>query len=244
MGVDLRVGMIYCATLVLLAATNAEAGGLSIWPLQVNLPDDGVVQELQISNPTEEASYVQVMAVEWHEPGQIEQAERVDEILAVPPVFELSPHSSQLVRIAARGQVEAAAERPYRLMITEVPRIAGLVPNSLAIAARMTLPIFVTPEGASPLPVWSLEGQDKARPKLMLVNQGNAHIKVNKVELVDAAAEPAFLTEEASLVLAGDEKRWPLEVDLARLKGPVTLRAETTTGPIETQLSLPDGSAP
>ena len=240
MGINLRIGMT-CAWFALIAAKGVSAGGLAIWPVEVNLPADGTTQELQISNPTGEASYIQVMAVEWHEPGQIDQAARADDILAVPPVFELAPNSSQLVRIATRGQADGDIERSYRLVVTEVPRTAGLVPNTLAIAARMTLPVFVRPEGAAPSPIWSLAGKDPSQPKLVLANQGNAHIKVNKIELIDGSAEPAFSTSEGSLVLAGDEKAWQLDVDLARLKGPVTVKADTTSGPIETQISLPGG---
>ena len=181
------------------------------------------------------------MAVEWHEPGQVAEADRVDDILAVPPVFDLAPNSTQIVRIAARGQVDAGGERSYRLVVTEVPRTAGLVPNSLAIAARMTLPIFVRPDGAAPKPVWKLAALDTSRPKLILANQGTAHIKINSIELVSGSAEPAFSTNEGSLVLAGGEKHWSFEADLARLKGPVKVKAESSAGLIETQIELPDG---
>jgi len=239
MYINFRIGVACGALLVTLAAESVMAGGLSIWPVQVHLPADGSVQELQVSNPTNETSYVQVMAVEWHEPGEIGQAAPVEDVLAVPPVFELAPNSSQLVRIAARGQDNLHAERPYRLIVTEVPRIAGLVPNTLAVAARMTLPLFVRPKGVSPLPVWSLAGESDAEPELLLVNQGNAYIKVDKVELLSTEqAAPIFSTDRGSLVLAGEATRWAIDVDIARLKGPITIRAQTTAGPIEGEISL------
>ena len=187
-----------------------------------------------------ETSYVQVMALNWHDAGEHAQASYVDDILAVPPVFELPPKSSQLVRVASREPTTDGVEQSYRLVITEVPRTAGLVPNSLAIAARMTLPIFVTPAGAVPAPAWSLVGKDTTKPELVLANQGNAHIKVKKIELFDPVmSEPAFSTEQGALVLAGEENHWPLDVDFVRLKGPIALKAQTTIGLIETQISFP-----
>jgi len=239
MGIESRAWVVLSFGLVFLEAAAVNAGGLSIWPVQVDLSNDGAVQELQISNPTDETSYVQVMAVEWHEPGQTNNAAHIDSILAVPPVFELSPNSSQLVRLASRGSLEGGVEHSYRLVITEVPRTAGLVPNTLAIAARMTLPVFVKPEGAAPSPAWHLAAEETATPELVLVNEGSAHIKINKIKLIGAGDEKAsFSTEEGALVLAGEEERWPLDIELSRLKGPVTVQAETTAGPLESTISL------
>jgi fimbrial chaperone protein len=230
-----------CSFCILIPAVNeVAAGGLSIWPVRVHLPADGTVQEIQVSNPGDEASYVQVTAVEWHEAGQTDKANTVQEILAVPPVFELAPNSSQLVRLVARDQGAKSVERAYRLVVTEVPRTAGLVPNTLAIAARMTLPVFVRPDGAQPSPVWSLERNGGAKPDLVLANKGNAHIKINEVTLFGAENEvPDFAVEQGSLIFAGREERWSLDIDLAELRAPITVRAETTTGPIEAVVSLP-----
>lgn len=227
---------------MLLTPTEGSAGGLSIWPVQVNLTADGSVQELQVNNPSDERSYVQVMAVEWHAPENINEAPHVEAILAVPPVFELDPDGNQLVRLAVRGPMDDSVERSYKLVITEVPRTAGLIPNSLAIAARMTLPIFVTPEGAVPVPVWTLQEHDKGKPSLMLANQGSAHIRVNNIQLIPVDKEKAvFETQEGALVLADKGMSWPLDIDLTKLKGPVIVKAQTNIGHIETAISLPGG---
>ena len=53
MGVDLRSWAYRIFGLLLLTVTDAGAGGLSVWPLQVELRGDGAVQELNVTNPTE-----------------------------------------------------------------------------------------------------------------------------------------------------------------------------------------------
>lgn len=231
----------FCLGLTLFAATEAWAGGLAIWPVHVNLTSDSAIQELQISNPTNETSYVQVMAVELHQPGEVDEAPYVEEILAIPPVFELGPEDTQIVRIATRRPIQDETERSYRLVVTEVPRTAGLVPNSLSISTRMTLPIFVTPKGAVPLPIWKIEERGDKQSRLVLVNQGNAHIQIQNVEVIPAEEETiAFETAKGGVVHAGKDMTWPLEIELAALKGSVTVKAKTSIGPIETQVAVPE----
>ena len=225
----------------LLVSKVAYAGGLSIWPVHVKLSPETAVQEVQISNPTTEKSYVQIMAVDWHEPGNLDQAARVEDILAMPPVFELGPADDQLVRITTRDPIQDDLERSYRLVVTEVPRTAGLVPNSLAIAARMTLPIFVTPNGAEPTPVWKVENFKAKEPKLIFANQGNAHIQIKNVELIpEGTDQPAFETSKGGLVLAGEDMSWPIQANLATIEGPLIIKAKTSIGPLEAAVSIPE----
>lgn len=225
----------------MLVTSRADAGGMSVYPLNVSLPPDGSTAQFHVSNPSEESAYIQVMAVEWRPLEEMQDAPVVTEILAVPPVFDLEAGGTQLIRLAARKPIDDGVERAYRLIVTEVPRLTGLVPNTLAIATRMSLPIFITPPEAAAAPTWSFAEYDFDRPALVLTNVGSAHIDVKKISLQTAGDEkPVFESEDGGHVLAGGHKNWPLDIELARLKGPVTVNAMTSVGPIEAVVSLPD----
>ena len=47
---------------------------------------------------------------------------------------------------------------------------------------RLSLPVFVTPPGAVPKPVWSLRIEQGAA-RLVLVNDGGAHLQVRRIVL-------------------------------------------------------------
>jgi fimbrial chaperone protein len=233
--------VVLCGGLELLSAP-AHAGGVSVYPLKVILPANGTTAEFHVSNPSNEAAYVRVSAVEWRPLDEIKDAPIAPAILAAPPIFDLEPGGSQLVRLAGREAIDDGVERAYRLIVTEVPKTAGLLPNTLAIATRMSLPVFITPEGATPAPNWSIETQDFDRPALVLTNLGGAHLDIKKVSLLKEANSPViFATENGGHVLAGQKKEWPLDVALERLKGPILVKADTNTGPIEATISFPGG---
>jgi len=140
------------AALGSLAFGMAEAGTLKVSPIKVFLPADGKSEVIHIKNPDPTPALVQVQAVEWVKAEDLDQAERAEEILAVPPIFEMAPNSEQVIRLAHRDSGGAAVEKAYRLLITEVPEEVD--PGGVAFAVRLNMPLFVTPKGAEPDPEW------------------------------------------------------------------------------------------
>jgi len=141
------------AALGSLAFGMAEAGTLKVSPIKVFLPADGKSEVIHIKNPDPTPALVQVQAVEWVKAEDLDQAERAEEILAVPPIFEMAPNSEQVIRLAHRDSGGAAVEKAYRLLITEVPEEVD--PGGVAFAVRLNMPLFVTPKGAEPDPEWN-----------------------------------------------------------------------------------------
>ncbi|MGH6915556.1 MAG: fimbrial biogenesis chaperone, partial [Geminicoccales bacterium] len=135
-----------------------------------------------------------------------------------------------------------AAERAYRLFITEVPREAGAPPGAVVMALRLNLPVFVTPEGAAAAPVWSMRRAAGGAVELVLENRGSAHIRLQRIELLAGpSAEPVATIEEPAYVLAGKERSWPLALSAAALGGPLEVRAETQLGGLEATVALSGG---
>ena len=142
---------------------TAEAGTLKVSPIKVFLPADGSSEVIRVRNPDPTPALVQVQAVGWAKAEELDDAEPADEILAVPPIFELAPNSEQVIRLAHRDGKSAVVEKAYRLLITEVPQEVD--DGGVAFAVRLNMPLFVTPKGAVPDPEWrfSIHAQ-MARP--------------------------------------------------------------------------------
>ena len=221
-----------------LISGSALAATLQVSPVRITISADGRAGIVRLQNDSDAPTLVQVEALVWNESDDPGDVARTDELLAVPPVFELAQGASQVIRLAVRRPVTSGTEAAYRLLITEVPRDVGDAAQGVSFALRLNLPVFVTPDGAAPAPAWSLERNGGAA-QLTLGNQGNAHVRVSSVQLFqDGVAEPVFVSEDGGYVLAGAERSWQL--DLARLKdgASLTVKAETNLGELEALVEI------
>jgi fimbrial chaperone protein len=167
-----------------LACSEAACGAtLQVLPLRVHLSADGAPEVVRVTNLAERPVLIQVETIAWADPDQLDEASRVSEVIAVPPIAEIQAQDEQLIRLALRKPSAQSTEQAYRLLITEVPRDTDLGENALALAIRLNLPLFVTPKGAKPDPAWSLRRSFKGSPELILGNSGNAHLRIRSLKL-------------------------------------------------------------
>ena len=212
-----------------LALGIAEAGTLKVSPIKVFLPADGKSEVIRVRNPDPTPALVQVQAVAWTNVEGLDQAERAEEILAVPPIFEMGPNSEQVIRLAHR-EGDGTIEKAYRLLITEVPEEVD--EGGVAFAVRLNMPLFVTPLGAVPDPEWRFEVTSAGERELILANRGSAHLMVKSLELRGAGhSKPIFQTDQFAYALAGKEQRWSLGYDQKALPGSLEVISETNLGP-------------
>ena len=221
-----------------LALGSAEAGTLKVSPIKVTLPADGRSEVIRLKNPDFRSTLVQVQAVEWAAAADLDRAKRADEILAVPPIFEVGPDSEQVIRLALRDTGGPAVERAYRLLITEVPE--EVEAGGVAFAVRLNMPLFVTPEGAAPEPVWRFAYTPSGEAELILANHGSAHLMVKSLELRAAgASNPLFQTDRFAYALAGGEARWSLGYGRQSMPEGLEVLAETHLGPQQAPVMRP-----
>jgi fimbrial chaperone protein len=226
-----------------LVSLSAIAGTLQVSPVRISIDADGKAGVVRLQNQSAAPTLVQVEALTWNDTDNLAEVPRTNEILAVPPVFEIGSGAEQVIRLALRRPLTTGTEQAYRLLITEVPRAVGDGAQGVSFALRLNLPIFVTPKGALPQPSWSLD-RDAGGAKLTLGNQGNAHVRVQSIALfADGAAEPVFVSDQGGYVLAGRERSWRL--DLAHLKAgalkagaSLKVKAETNLGELESPVDI------
>ena len=220
------------------AATACEAASLSVAPTRVELGPGDPAAVVTLQNNAAEPVMVQVQTFAWPRSMASSDLEPTRELLAVPPVAELAGNAKQIIRVALRTQLAGGREQAYRLLITEVPR-GGSSGTGVRIALRLSLPVFVTPPGAAPKPVWSLR-QDKGAASLVLANTGDAHLQVRRIVLRSADRPASAQTiDSPAYVLAGQEHSWPLPADLAA--DTLQLEVETNLGQLPATVTPPRG---
>jgi fimbrial chaperone protein len=226
---------------LLLAATVPSLGraaSLSIAPTRVELGPGDPAGVVTLQNNAAEPVMVQVQTFAWPRTVASDDLEPTRELLAVPPVAELPGNGKQIIRVALRAALTGSREHAYRLLITEVHR-GGSSGTGVRIALRLSLPVFVTPPGAVPKPVWSLRIEQGAA-RLGLVNDGDAHLQVRRIVLhASGRPTPAQTIESPAYILAGQEHSWPLPAGAAA--DALQLEAETSIGPLPATIVLPRG---
>jgi fimbrial chaperone protein len=224
--------ILLAATLAIATVGGAAANTLTVFPLRIHLPPDAKPEVVRLHNGASSSVLVQVQAVAWRDQSQIDDAPVTNEVLAVPPVFDLPPGSEQLIRLALRAPLTEHDERAYRLLITQVPQEVIEEPNTVAFAMRFNLPVFATPPGAEAAPVWRVRAGAGGAAELVLLNGGRAHYRLGKFALAGGGPmAPLLESEQAGYVLAGESRVWPLGRPLAELPPALEVRLEREGGP-------------
>jgi fimbrial chaperone protein len=230
-----------------MAPIPAGAASLSVAPTRVELGPGTRPGTVTLQNDAERPVTVQVQAFAWGGSAGGDDLEPTRDLIAVPPVFSLEAKAKRIIRVAARRPTTGPDERTYRLLITEVPEPpAGGGHAGVRLALRLSLPVFATPPGAEPLPVWSIRGgAGGAAPELALANRGRAHLQVRRLELRAAGrGEPVLAVDAPTYVLPGRSRAWALDLPAASAGATLRLEADTDFGPLEADLAAPAPSPP
>ena len=208
------------------ASTEGFATSLSVAPTRVDLATDARSGSVSLDNTGDLATTVQVQTFAWKEGNSIESLEPTRRLLAVPAVFKLPAGGRQVIRVASREEVPADVETAYRMVITEVPSAGPDTASGIRFALRLSLPVFITPRGASAVPAWQLSPDGRG---LDVRNDGNAHLHVRGLVIRDQQSGRILAdVDSPSYVLAREAHSWP---DLLAVgSGSVLVEAQTNLG--------------
>ncbi len=147
---------LFALLLVLLDTAPLAAAALSVAPTRLELGPDANTDAVSMRNDGDRPVLVQVETFRWTGPLGAEGLEATRELLTVPSIFRIAPGERQVVRVALRRPFRGTVEEAYRLLIAEVPEETGPRAGGIRFTLRLSLPVFVTPEGARPRPEWRL----------------------------------------------------------------------------------------
>jgi fimbrial chaperone protein len=179
------------AALLLFLARGTPAASLDVNPVRIDLPPAARSAELRLTNTSNEALSIQVDVREWSQDFDgAEQLFDTHALLAVPPIVTIPPGERQIVRIGHLGAPDEDVEKSFRVLVTELSgaRVASDKP-ALSMRLRLSIPVFVAP--ASGAAAADVDVEDVAPSdggmRLTLHNTGNAHAKIERIDVRDDA---------------------------------------------------------
>lgn len=219
----MKQGFLFMVTPALFAAAPAGAqqpGSLLIWPVNPVIEGDARAAALWLENPGNAPITLQVRVYAWdQQDGRNLYAEQ-GEVIGTPPIISIDPGQRQLVRLTRTALPAAVAEKPYRIVVDEIPvgRASATPGASVSFRMRYSLPLFShSPRGDGkakpPAPVPQISwrtGADAGGRFLEIHNRGAGHARLTDVSVVTGPQKSPVAEGLLGYVLAGASMRWPL----------------------------------
>ena len=210
--------------------TGQAAHAFQVRPVRVDLGRRAPATQLMVHNPTPRPLLLQAEVFAWTQDGTSDELRPSTALIVNPPIVEITPGASQVVRVGLRGAVEAGVERSFRLWLTQVAT-PELLESGVQLLMRVSLPVFVTGTGtAGAQPVWRHSGTG-----VELRNQGARHLQVRALKLTGSDGRNTTLGP--CYALPDGLCHWPLPAGWA--PGALRWEADSDAGPLAGALDAP-----
>lgn len=210
--------------LALLPLLSSSAGNLQVAPILLEFGNTQASQTLWLTNSGSEPLRAQIRVQHWTQVDGQEQLQPSDVLLASPPLIDIDPGNSQLVRMLQARPGSQTDENAFRLIVDELPAAASSASSSIRFVLRYSIPVFVLPEGATtqleragkraPTDASQLQGDwsiHNGNATLSLRNRGSQRIRISQLSWTPAVGSPIDITPGLlGYVLAGRQMRWTL----------------------------------
>lgn len=214
---------------------QASAASLQISPVMIILRAGQNATGINLQNMGDAPVYGQVRVFVWDQNNGEEALNPTQEVVASPPILQIGPKSSQIIRLVRRDNQLPSRELSYRILIDEIPRDGEGPASGVDIRLRYSVPLFVLPadERIAPVLAWSVyRHEDHWRLKVR--NSGNQRAQIGALALRNAAGKNFVIADGLfGYVLAGREREWRLPTPGdADLRGTLTVNANINSRPL------------
>ena len=217
--------MALCLIVIAPAPASAQQpGAVLIWPVNPVIEPDKQATALWLENPGKTPVTLQVRIYAWAQTGGKNVYADQQAVIGTPPIMTIAPGTKQLVRLTRSGPAPAEAEKPYRVIIDEIPVENAAAPTpgaAISFRMRYSLPLFILGsasiardgKGGKALPanpdlVWRVV-TDGGERVLEVRNRGPVHARLTDAMLGATPIAEGLL----GYVLPGEAMRWPLPAE-------------------------------
>jgi fimbrial chaperone protein len=224
----------------LLAAASlcsaADAASFKVYPVRIVLTPKQAIQTMMIHNSGSDPARVQLRVFAWRQVNGEDVFAETQDVLANPPLFQVGPEGDQIARFGLRVS-SGSAEKSYRVFLQEVPGAEPADPGQVRTLLRISIPIFVPPPNATGRLNWRLLAAGGRRVRLLVRNDGNAHVQINRLALAGGGGATLVHQDASIYLLPGTAREIALDAAAPIGAGqPITLSAETDQGKISAEM--------
>ncbi len=219
---------------LLAVAQGAQAAGLQVTPIMVDLPAGSAASTITLSNTGTEDLNAQIRVYKWVQVNGTDQLLPTQDVVASPPATKIAGNGSNVIRIVRISKTPVATEETYRLKVDEVPKLGHTGQAAVTFAISYSLPVFFSPASAPPELAWTAK-VSKGQLQLEAINSGGHHAKLTDLKIVSGAKATMIAPGLAGYVLSRSKRDWSLKsaAKLARAGDTLKIVANSEAGPVE-----------
>jgi fimbrial chaperone protein len=218
------------------------AASLGVSPLRVELAKARPTAVLTLRNDRDAPTVVQAQVMAWSQQDGADQFAETRDILVSPPLFTIAAGSAQIIRVGLRRAPDPAQEITYRIFLQEVPEAARADQQTVRMALRLSLPVFVEAiKPGRPELAWSAQREPEGGVRVTVENSGASHVMLFDLQVGAPEIEAGrFDVRGPQYVLAGQKRSWLIKADVGASQDAQRLRvrAKSDAGDVDTEIAL------
>lgn len=212
------------AGLGLCVAASAQAAGMRIVPLRLDINPKTRLASLELTNISKQDIAVQMDAMAWQQQDGRDAYSETKDLFFAPPIFAIPAGKTKTVRFRLKRGADLNKELSYRVYAQQIAvppgmgsAVAAMV-GGVDVKLRFGIPLFVTAIQPTPPALQAAFARTEAGAlALNLSNSGGTHLKIFKAEVLaldgeSVLAETGQSNTETNYLLAGNQSLWPLQV--------------------------------
>jgi fimbrial chaperone protein len=232
---------LFLTLLFLVAGHGVQAGSFGINPVKLVLSAQNPTEIMTVRNDGAQAAVMQVELASWTQEQGLDNHTPTRELLATPPIFNLPPGASQIIRIGLRRAPDGQREMAYRMFLQEVPPPPKPGALGLQVALRISVPVFIPPPFlAKPNLRWKAIRLDDHTLKIEVTNIGNVHDHLSAYTIHRKGSSAPYLSQQFfAYLLPGATRNWTLTPKTMPNPGEtLRLSAHTDQGAVEADIKV------
>ncbi len=195
---------------------QSHASTLQVSPILIQFYKASLAQPLWLNNQGDKPLRAQVRVYKWTQDGDGEHLDVTNDVVASPPVMEVGPGQTQLVRLVRKKMIAAKEEESFRVIVDELPTTdlgSESEANALNFLLRYSIPAFISPKSApSKIFEHKARGEILLSPyRLQIINDGDSRLRLSKLVHEDANGRTTDVIDGLiGYVLAQQQRAWEL----------------------------------
>ncbi|NGT13204.1 fimbrial biogenesis chaperone [Achromobacter insolitus] len=223
-------------------ALHAHAASLQISPVILNMNGAERATSMTLRNEGPAPIYGQIRVYAWTQTMTQDVLKETSALVASPPMIQIAPGATQVVRLLQPDPASRPGETSYRLIIDEIAPPDPLGATGVQVRLRYSVPVFVGAAPQTPAQqhlAWSLvsDGPDWA---LRVDNSGAHRAQLSDVALVVNGQRRSVRDGLLGYVLAGSARQWSLPFQPS-MHGSISVKARVNSVPVQVDVQSDAG---
>jgi fimbrial chaperone protein len=236
------VKSLFAAAFLLAGQASLRAATLQVEPVLIDVAAPGAASTVTLRNDGTAPVNVQIRVFRWSQTDGKETLEPTEDVVASPPAVTLAPQTNYVARVVRVTKRPVSGEESYRVLIDQLPAASQQRGHSVKLLMRYSIPVFFGASDRRDAAVAWTAAVSGNKVKITARNDGDRRIRIASLNLRDGKGKTvSFSKGLVGYVLGKSTMEWTTSAAGLSAAGPISVTAQSDTGPVEATASIGSG---